>query len=264
MNEMQKLLSLLTEFIELPDEAFNDTTLKQFLDSINTAFDEELVDATVDSFIHEAAANPEIYKLKFEDVLKGLDAICNSYLENTDNEYKQKFITAFFHKIMDFYRETMTRAGIGQYPSILVELCREGAKLPTFAHPTDAGADIYAPEEVVLPPHSTTIVPVGLKLCISSGWLVSLRPRSGMSAKTTVRIANAPATIDEDFHAELGVILDNIGNEPYTIHAGDRIAQMLMEKAYHTNYVACDNISQYYTSDRANESGKAGFGSTGA
>lgn len=86
----------------------------------------------------------------------------------------------------------------------------ENAVLPTYSHSTDAGADIYASESRVIFPGQTVIIPTGLSVAIPDGFYISIVPRSGLSAKTNLRLANSPGTIDSSYRGELGVILTNI------------------------------------------------------
>lgn len=142
--------------------------------------------------------------------------------------------------------------------NLFVELCRENAKLPLRAHETDQGADIFAAEDIDLPAHSFgNMVPTGLKFIIPPGWAIAIRPRSGMSRKTPLRISNSPATIDETYRGEVMVLFDNFGDEPFHISAGDRIAQFILEKNYRANFIQIDNVP----SDT--ERGTGGFGSSG-
>ena len=90
-----------------------------------------------------------------------------------------------------------------------IVLCRAGASLPRYMHEGDAGMDITAAEEVVLEPGATAAVPTGLKFLLPPGWEIQVRPRSGLSLKTPLRVANAPGTIDAGFRDELKVILHN-------------------------------------------------------
>ena len=129
---------------------------------------------------------------------------------------------------------------------VYVERCRPNMELPTYANEGDAGMDIRAAEETVLMPGETKIIPTGLKMAIPEGYEIQIRPRSGLSAKTNLRIANSPGTIDSGYRDELGVIVTNISdntddetkytidekykNGIYVIRQGDRIAQIVLNK----------------------------------
>ena len=160
---------------------------------------------------------------------------------------------------------------------VFVEVCREDAILPVYANPGDAGMDVYAAEEVIIAPGETVVVPTGLKLAIPEGYEIQVRPRSGLSLKTPVRIPNSPGTIDSGYRDELGIIVSNNsdrnvgepgrapftleekGNRPgtYIVRKGDRIAQIVLQevpKMVLTKVSSVKAIGQ----DRG-----GGFGSTG-
>jgi len=106
------------------------------------------------------------------------------------------------------------------------------ATLPEYAHgpEEDAGLDVRCIESAVLVPNIPLAVATGLAFEIPSGYEVQLRPRSGLALKYAITLANSPATIDPGYRGELKVILLNLGKLPYEIHAGDRVAQMVVSK----------------------------------
>ena len=137
---------------------------------------------------------------------------------------------------------------------VKIQRINENAILPKYAHDVDAGADIYAIEDVTLKPHETKIIPTGLKVSIPQGYMIQIYSRSGLAAKTTLRIANSVGIIDSSYNEEIGVIIENNGNLSTTIHKGDRIAQMLIAPTPMINWIEVDEITN---------SGRGGFGSTG-
>jgi dUTP pyrophosphatase len=140
---------------------------------------------------------------------------------------------------------------------IRIKRLRPEAALPTYAHGPgeDAGMDIRAAEDVLLPPGETRLAPTGLALEIPSGWEAQIRPRSGLALRHSITMPNAPATIDPGYRGELQIILLNLGREPYQVHAGDRIAQMVI-----TRYEAVEwEEGELAESAR----GAGGFGSSG-
>jgi len=106
------------------------------------------------------------------------------------------------------------------------------AALPEYAHgpDEDAGMDVRCIEGAVLIPNIPLAVATGLAFEIPSGYEVQLRPRSGLALKYAITLANSPATVDPGYRGELKVILLNLGKLPYEIHAGDRVAQMVVGK----------------------------------
>lgn len=115
---------------------------------------------------------------------------------------------------------------------IRIKKLHEQAHLPEYAHgPTeDAGMDIRCIEGTLLEPGVPQAVPTGLALEIPSGYEVQVRPRSGLALKHAITLPNSPATIDPGYRGELRVILLNLGKAPYQVHAGDRIAQMVVAR----------------------------------
>ncbi|MBQ6958607.1 MAG: dUTP diphosphatase [Bacteroidales bacterium] len=130
--------------------------------------------------------------------------------------------------------------------------------LPAYATALSAGMDLRAdlPEAVVLGPLERTLVPTGLHIELPAGYEAQIRPRSGLAAKHGISIVNAPGTIDADYRGEIKVILVNLSNEPFAIHPGERIAQMVV--ARHEK-VEWEQVEALEESDR----GSGGFGSTG-
>lgn len=116
--------------------------------------------------------------------------------------------------------------------TIRIKRLHAGAHLPAYAHGPleDAGMDIRALEDVQLEPNIPAAVPTGLALEIPAGYEVQVRPRSGLALKHAITLPNSPATIDPGYRGELKVILINLGRTSYQIHAGDRIAQMVVAR----------------------------------
>ena len=130
--------------------------------------------------------------------------------------------------------------------------------LPDYATASAAGADLLAAidQDIVLGPLERRIVPTGISIALPVGFEAQVRPRSGLAAKHGVTVANAPGTIDADYRGEVGVILINLGKEPFLITRGMRIAQMII--ARHARAVWRE-VSELDRTAR----GAGGFGSTG-
>ncbi len=132
--------------------------------------------------------------------------------------------------------------------------------LPVYASGGAAGADLRANfpggAGVVLAPGARALVPTGLRLAIPKGYEVQLRPRSGLALKHGVTLANAPGTIDSDYRGPLGVILINMGDEPFEVVHGARIAQMVVAPVVVADLALADLLE-------GTARGEGGFGSTG-
>ena len=141
---------------------------------------------------------------------------------------------------------------------VYVEICREGVELPAYARQGDAGMDVRAAVDMTIDPMATAIVPTGLKVAIPEGYEIQVRPRSGLSLKTSLRIPNSPGTIDSGYRNEVGIIVWNSSPDtPLEIKAGDRIAQFVLQKVPVINFVPTQDVSQI------GEDRGGGFGSTG-
>lgn len=130
--------------------------------------------------------------------------------------------------------------------------------LPKYATADSAGMDLMAAinAPVTLAPGARAIVPTGIAIALPTGYEAQVRPRSGLAAKNGVTVLNSPGTIDADYRGEVGVILVNLSNEPFTITRGMRIAQMIVAPYSRVEWNACDNLDQ-------TARGSGGFGSTG-
>jgi dUTP pyrophosphatase len=136
----------------------------------------------------------------------------------------------------------------------------EGLALPAYETAGSAGMDLRAavPEDapMTLEPGARALVPTGLKIALEQGWEAQIRPRSGLALKHGISAPNTPGTIDSDYRGEVGVILINLGQEPFVIKRGERIAQMVIAAVAQATVVEVDTLD-----DTAR--GAGGFGSTG-
>jgi len=159
--------------------------------------------------------------------------------------------------------------------NVYVEICREGVSLPSYANPGDAGMDVSAAEEVIIKPGETKVIPTGLKMAIPEGYEIQVRPRSGISLRTPLRVSNSPGTVDSGYRDELGIIMTNTSpvccsceeiltldcrnnrSGTYRIRKGDRIAQLVLQAVPKMTFTVVDSIK-----DIGKDRG-GGFGSTG-
>lgn len=130
--------------------------------------------------------------------------------------------------------------------------------LPSFATVNSAGVDLRAnlANPITLGPLERTIIGTGLKMALPEGYEAQLRPRSGLAAKHGLSVLNAPGTIDADYRGEVGVILVNLSNEPFTIQPGERIAQLVIAQYEQVRWNLQETLD-------TTERGAGGFGSTG-
>ena len=132
----------------------------------------------------------------------------------------------------------------------------ESATVPTRATPNSVGFDLCSVVQETIPPGHRALVATGIAVAIPNGWEGQVRPRSGLAAKSGITVLNAPGTIDPDYRGEVKVILVNLGQHVFTIHPGERIAQLVFSQYHAPDLVECDSLDD-------TERGNGGFGSTG-
>jgi dUTP pyrophosphatase len=131
--------------------------------------------------------------------------------------------------------------------------------MPAYATPGASGMDVraYLPDEpVVLQPLERRLIPTGLYIQLPRGYECQIRPRSGLAIKHGISLVNTPGTVDSDYRGEIGVILVNLSNEPFTVNDGERICQMVIAQYTRVSWEEVERI------DRT-ERGDGGFGHTG-
>ncbi len=134
----------------------------------------------------------------------------------------------------------------------------EDLPLPEYMSERAAGMDLVAAldEEVIIQPQEAALVPTGLAVAIPEGFEGQIRARSGLAISHGLAVINAPGTIDSDYRGEIKVALINLGKKPFTIHRGDRIAQMIISRVYRVQWDLREDLD---------ETGRnqGGFGHTG-
>ncbi|CAL9591260.1 Deoxyuridine 5'-triphosphate nucleotidohydrolase [Nocardiopsis dassonvillei] len=144
----------------------------------------------------------------------------------------------------------------GRIP-ITVHRLDPGLPLPEYAHPGDAGADLYAAVDTVLAPGERSTVPTGLAIALPDGYAAFVHPRSGLAARCGLTIVNAPGTVDAGYRGEIKVTLLNTDSaNPVKLSRGDRIAQLVIQRVERAVFVEADTLPDSVR-------GAGGFGSTG-
>jgi len=138
-----------------------------------------------------------------------------------------------------------------------VDVLWTGENAPGYAHPGDAGADLVSTEAFVLAPGERRLVPTGLSIALPEGYAAFVVPRSGLAAKHGITIVNSPGTVDSGYRGEIKVSLLNTDvAEPYEVHVGDRIAQMIVMPVPRVTFSRVDELPDSVR-------GQGGFGSSG-
>jgi len=132
-----------------------------------------------------------------------------------------------------------------------------GLPLPAYAQPGDAGADLFAREDVTLAPGERKLVPTGVALALPEGYVALVHPRSGLAHRSGLSIVNAPGTIDAGYRGEIQVCLINLDpGTPIVLARGDRIAQLVIQRFETAEFVEVDELPDSVR-------GSGGYGSTG-
>ena len=131
-------------------------------------------------------------------------------------------------------------------------------QLPHYETEASAGMDLRAniSEAITLKPLERAIVKTGLFIELPVGYEAQVRPRSGLAAKKGITVLNAPGTIDADYRGEIGVILVNLSNDEFVVQNGERVAQLVIAKHEHIQWVETESLAETLR-------GTGGFGSTG-
>ena len=216
--------------------------------------------------------------LRVEDVREQYSAISeeiDTQLSAVLSNQKRNFLKQLLSTTYNILAET---EGVAKKNILIpIEYCHADAKMPTYAHLTDSGMDIYALEDITIAPGETKLVPTGIKVAIPAGYELQVRPKSGRCLKTKLRIANTPGTIDAGYRDEIGVIVDNI--EPfiksaqideagrlynvefgssYTIGKGEKFAQLVLCEVPKAVFYQVESVGAIENDGRL-----GGFGSTG-
>ena len=230
----------ISSLIALPDEQFD-----LISDQLLSQMEDSMTNPSTRIMLAEALRKD---RLTPDDVVN----IFNSAIENIDEQMdmldqkRKDFFKRYFGIINNVIQglEGLSDRVI----SIPVEYCKEVTQ-PQYATEGDAGMDIYSPDEYTINPGETIIIPTGIKCALPKGYAFLIQPRSGLSVKTKLRVANTPGLIDSGYRDEIGVIIENtdpaikdieydfneagepiiksiLHGEPFTIHKGERFAQM--------------------------------------
>ncbi len=130
---------------------------------------------------------------------------------------------------------------------------------PAYASEAAAGMDLHAavPEPLEIAPGERALVPTGIAIALPTGYEAQVRPRSGLALRHGVTVLNSPGTVDADYRGEIKVLLVNLGDAPFVVERGARIAQMVVAAHARVEWQAVDSLD-------ASARGEGGFGSTGA
>lgn len=257
--------------ISLPDEHF-DIISEQVLAEMEDSMTDSSTRIMMAEALRKDRISPSEAITIFQDAITNID----EQMDALDQKRKD-FFKRYFGIIINIIQglEGLSDRVI----SIPIEYCRD-VKPPQYASEGDAGMDLYAPDEYTINPGETKIIPTGIKCALPKGYAFLIQPRSGMSVKTKLRIANTPGLIDSGYRDEIGVIIENIDSpikdieydfndegvpiiksilhgESYTIHKDERFAQMRLVAAPTAALYKIESVGEI------GENRGGGFGHTG-
>lgn len=218
-----------------------------------------------------------------EDIEEEYSAICDEIDKSGATQFSRAKRDFLKNLIGLIYNAVAHADGIAKRKIIIpIEKCHPDAKLPAYAHLTDAGMDVYALEDITIKPGETKLIPLGIKVALPFNYELQVRPKSGRCLKTKLRVANTPGTIDSGYRDEIAVIIENIDppiraihtdfatspNDPipvgaidfgqsYTIGKGEKFAQLILSEVPKAIWNEVESVMGI------GEDRKGGFGSTG-
>ena len=258
MNELDVLLQSIKSLTDIDEETLTDEMMSTIIDNLDENFSPAIIAQSINQIIKNLD-DQGLNKAEAKEAMQALKDTLSEliYGEEQYTGNKKVLIDTIVNKLNGIFV-----AAVEKFHSYAIELPMTvdeaaGAKVPTYAHDTDAAADLYAMEETILPGNSKgNKLRTGVKIQLPECWQALILPRSSLGAKTPLRLSNSVGLIDSGYRGELGVLYDNTSNQPYTINAGDRIAQLLVMPSYRFQAKVVDVLAD---SDR----GEGGFGSSG-
>lgn len=283
-NEFEKLMAVsdgilapedfkeLGALLNVSDEAFdvlNETFLSQVEDSLNNPSTRILFAEA----LKRDNLRPDEMVLVFNQAIENIDS-----LELDIDQKRKDFLKKFFSIAINTVQKL---EGLSDRTiSIPIEKIRD-VKTPAYATTESAGMDVYSPAEYTIKPGETVLIPTGIKVALPKGYALLVQPRSGLSLKTGLRVANTPGLIDSDYRDEIGVIIENIEpaiadieynfdddtgvpqivsilhGKTYTIGEGERFAQLRLVEVPTAAMFEVESVGEI------GDNRGGGFGSTG-
>lgn len=244
--------------LSMPEESF-EIIAPIFLDELQKSFnniDDKLV---LIQAMNAAGTKAEDLQEQYVQIIEQIDGQFEGILSNNKKDFLKRLLGITYNSIAE--AEGIARRVV----NVSIELTSENAKIPTYANLGDAAVDLYSPEEYTIAPGETKIIPVEIKTALPYGYAFLIHPRSGLSSKTKLRVANSIGLIDSQYKGVIGVIIENVDapikdieyefndkGEPviksilhgssYTIGKGERFAQMRLVEVPTVNFVKVDSV----------------------
>ena len=274
-DEADEYVKAFSSLMSLDDEKFM-VVAADVLENFYTSFKDPQIQLGI-------AQNLSIQGVAAEDMMDELADIAERLQTNLNGKVSQIKID-FFKSILGIVanalgeNERIARRVI----NVPIQRLSDEVKLPEYAHTTDSGLDVFALDDYTIDPGEIKIIPTGLRVALPKGYEIQVRAKSGLSARTHMRVANGIGTVDEGFHDEIGIILENnepaikdiaydfddethrpiitsiLHGSPVYITKGQKIAQLVLAEIPKISWQEVNDITLYGAEDR-----QGGFGSTG-
>lgn len=274
-DEADEYVKAFSSLMTLDDEKFM-VVAADVLENFYTSFKDPQIQLGI-------AQNLSIQGVAAEDMMDELADIAEKLQTNLNGKVSQIKID-FFKSILGIVanalgeNERIARRVI----NVPIQRLSDEVKLPEYAHTTDSGLDVFALDDYTIDPGEIKIIPTGLRVALPKGYEIQVRAKSGLSARTHMRVANGIGTVDEGFHDEIGIILENnepaikdiaydfddethrpiitsiLHGSPVYITKGQKIAQLVLAEIPKISWQEVNDITLYGAEDR-----QGGFGSTG-
>lgn len=193
----------LAEILALPEDKF--AILEPiFIDELQKSFNNISDKLVLVQTLNASGIKVEDLQESYLKINEEIDGQLGASLSRPKRDFLKKMLGITYNAIAD------TEGIAKKVIQIPIELCNKDAKIPTYANIGDAGMDVYALEDITIHPGETKIIPTGLKMAIPYGYAILIHPRSGLSAKSKMRVSNSIGLIDSGYRNEIGVIIDNI------------------------------------------------------
>ena len=259
----------LAAMLTLPDDHFA-IIAPVFLDELERGLRNVNDQLLMIQSLNLAGLTIEQLKEQYEAIYNQIDVQMADSLSAQKRDFLKRMLGITYNAISE--GEGVSKRNI----LIPIEFCHPDAKMPTYAHLTDSGLDVYALEDITITPGETKLIPTGIKVALPLGYEIQVRPKSGRCLKTKLRVANTPGTVDAGYRDEIGVIIDNI--EPfiksaeidengrlynvefgssYTIGKGEKFAQLVLCEVPKAIFYKVETVAGI------GEDRQGGFGSTG-
>ena len=263
----------LSMLLSLPEEQFA-MIAPIFLQELEKSFNSIEDKLFIAQAMNAAGAKMEDLQKSYADLIKALDEQFSGVISGQKIDFLKRFMSISYNSIADI--QGVTKRVI-QVP---IELTSEGAKIPQYANLGDGAVDLYAPEDFTIGPGETKIISVDIKVALPYGYAFLIHPRSGLSAKTKLRVANSVGLVDSQYKGVIGVILENVEprikdisyefddkgrpiitsiehGQSYSISKGERFAQMRLVEVPSASFFQVDSV------DGIGDDRGGGFGSSG-